>query len=74
MMMPSPEYERVSALSKENYEKWRESLGLYGYSGEKKDYRYRINLERKLAYEGKGPGAWFERFIHECGKENGRRR
>jgi hypothetical protein len=67
-MMPSPEYERFSALSGDALESELQGLGLHDYSGDRKAYRARLGRIRELEVEGKGPGAWLERFLYECGK------
>jgi hypothetical protein len=67
-MMPDPEYERWSALKGEDYDRACEQLGLVGYAGDRREYQARVNRIRALAIEGKGPGAWAERFHYECEK------
>jgi hypothetical protein len=39
-------------------------LGLTDFSAE--GYKPRLERERALAVEGKGPGAWLERFLADC--------
>lgn len=70
-MMPSPEYERFSALKGEALEVELCRLGFGGYSRE--EYKGRLTLLNELAVKGQGPGAWFERFIHECQQMRGKR-
>lgn len=43
-----------------------EALGIADKSGESQAYRARLSRIRLLAQEGRGPGAWFERFLEEC--------
>ncbi len=68
VMMSPQEYKRVSALRADELESYLQGLGLHGYAGDRKSYRARLSRIRVLQREGKGPGAWFERFIHECRK------
>lgn len=65
-MMPSPEYERFSALKGDDLEAEYRAAGLNDYSGDTKSYQSRLARIRELAMDGKGVGAWFERFMHEC--------
>lgn len=40
------------------------ALGLFDLSAE--GYKPRLQRERALAVDGKGPGAYLERFLHDC--------
>ena len=64
MRMPSPEYERFSALKGDALEAELQQLGYGGYGRE--EYPNRLEVDRELSEKGQGVGAWFERFIHEC--------
>jgi hypothetical protein len=66
-MMPSPEYERVSALSNAEWDKEYPGL-VASTSGLAQEYIVMKGRIRAAAIEGRGPGAWLERFLHECRK------
>ena len=63
--MPDPEYQRLSAMSWADWVKEFPDMSAVT-SGMTKDYHDTKNRIRAAAIEGRGPGAWLERFLHEC--------
>ena len=71
MMMPDPEYQRVSALTNAEWDREYPDM-CASTSGLAQEYHAIKGRIRAAAIEGRGPGAWFERFLHECAAANGR--
>src|SRR4051812_29190135 len=70
-MMPLAEYRRVNRLPHREGDAELRAMNpiLVDYSND--SYHNRLALVNRLAVEGRGPGAWHERFTHECAKAQG---